>query len=121
MRGVTLRIDVVQSDSGQGVAVADVEIVGEVDMSTAEQLTSAVQTALAGHPTLVRLDFTATTFMDSTGLRAVIAAEKRAAETRTRLVIVGMSAAVEKVLEITGLIERYRDGDASSLEEQGPP
>lgn len=111
---MTLQIEVAHSDSGMGVAVADVVANGEIDLSTADQLTGAVETALAGRPTLIRLDLAATTFMDSSGLRAVIAGEQRAAEAGARLNIVGMSAGVEKVLEITGLIERYRDGDVSS-------
>jgi anti-anti-sigma factor len=111
---VTLQIDVVHSDSGLGVVVADVTVVGEIDMATSDQLTHAVETALANRPTIVRLDLAATSFIDSSGLRAVVAAEHRTADDGARLAIVGMSAAVEKILEITGLIERYRDADPSA-------
>jgi anti-anti-sigma factor len=111
---VTLQIDVVHSDSGLGVVVADVTVVGEIDMATSDQLTHAVETALANRPTIVRLDLAATSFIDSSGLRAVVAAERRTADDGARLAIVGMSAAVEKILEITGLIERYRDTDPSA-------
>ncbi len=106
---MTLQIDTVVSDSGSGVTVADVTVAGEVDIATSDQLLEAVRAALARRPTLVRLDFVDTTFLDSSGLRAVIAAERDVAGAGARLTIAGMSAAVEKVLEVTGLLERYRD------------
>jgi anti-anti-sigma factor len=99
-----------------GVVVATVVISGEVDLSNADQLTSEVRHVLEAEPTQVRLDFSQTTFLDSSGLRAIIASENLVGDANARFLLLGMSPAVETVLEITGLLERYRS--AGEADEQ---
>jgi len=57
---------------------------------------------------IVVLDAREVGFIDSTGLRAIIAAGNRLTERDGHLMIEGMSGAVQTVLEISGLIDRYR-------------
>ena len=54
------------------------------------------------------LDLSRVSFIDSSGLRAVLSASNRLEAANGRLVVQGMSGAVERVFEITGLLERYR-------------
>ena len=58
--------------------------------------------------TVIVLDASAVDFVDSSGLRAIIRCGSRIADNGGRLFIDGMSGAVQRVLEISGLIDRYR-------------
>ena len=58
---------------------------------------------------IVVLDASAIQFIDSTGLRSVVAASNKLSARGGRLLIEGMSGAVQRVLEVTGLIDRYRE------------
>jgi anti-anti-sigma factor len=53
-------------------------IEGELDMVTAPRLQEAVTAALAGFPRLLVLDLTPTTFLDSSGARAVARSAREA-------------------------------------------
>ena len=93
------------ADGVMGVCVA-----GEVDMETAEQVTDAVRTALAGRPREVHVDMAAVTFMDSSGIRTLLQAHREAAEQQVVLRVVNAHHRVAKVLDITGLLELMQDG-----------
>ena len=71
---------------------------GEVDLFTASQLSAALQGCSDTHRRLV-CDLSEVTFMDSTGLRALIEARRRDPE---RFVLGATSHAVERLLELTG-------------------
>jgi anti-anti-sigma factor len=74
---------------------------GEVDAHTCPELTSALD-PLPGSGN-VHVDLSAVGFMDSSGLRALIAAHRTAAEADRQLVIVNPSNAVLRLIEISGL------------------
>lgn len=79
---------------------------GAVDAHTAGQLeTSLVD--VADQPE-VRLDMADVTFLDSSGLRVVIAAQKRLDEAERRLVLRSPSEVVLRLIEITGLRDHIR-------------
>ena len=71
---------------------------GEVDVLTAPQLSAALLGCSDGHRRLV-CDLSEVTFMDSTGLRALIEARRR---DPVRFVLAGTSPQVERLLELTG-------------------
>jgi anti-sigma B factor antagonist len=85
---------------------------GEIDAGSAQVLTSAFDELIAGGAAVVVLDASHVEFMDSSGLRVIISAGNRLSETGGQLFIEGMSGAVQKVLEISGLIEQYRRHDS---------
>jgi anti-sigma B factor antagonist len=72
---------------------------GELDMSTAEELSDRLrQNGARSHPLV--LDFTAVSFMDSSGLRVLLeAAQDRGDD--GRLVILHPTQQVQRVLEIS--------------------
>lgn len=81
---------------------------GEFDAATAHLLSDRVEELVAGGATLVMLDLTDVSFLDSSGLRAVVACGQLLEEHDGRLIIEGMSPAAKRVFEVTGLIESFR-------------
>ncbi|WP_042371523.1 STAS domain-containing protein [Streptacidiphilus neutrinimicus] len=83
-----------------GAAVVTVE--GELEYSTAANLRQAIEAApftTAG----VVLDLTALTYCDSTGLTALLAAQRRAQAAAAPLALAGMSEDLQHVFSIVGL------------------
>ena len=82
---------------------------GEVDLATAAQL----RDELLGHLVTAQglwLDLEGVTFMDSSGLHVLIASRRRADLLSTQLVVARASAAVDRVLEVTGTAALFARG-----------
>ena len=75
---------------------------GEVDLASAPQLREAALTALSLGPKVLRLDLAHVTFMDVSGLHVLLSAQRRAALMGGRLVLMGTSPTVERLLDLTG-------------------
>ncbi|SFS89573.1 STAS domain-containing protein [Marininema halotolerans] len=88
-----------QSDSATTLVVS-----GEVDAYTAPQLREKLM-PLTKQKQEIFLDLTAVEYMDSTGLGVLIGAYKSLRAQGGRLVLVGMSARLSRLLKITGLTE----------------
>ena len=85
-----------------------VTVKGELDLDNAATLINYLDDLIAKGATLVTLDASDVSFMDSTGLRAIVAAGNQLSSRGGRLLIEGVSGAVQRVLEITGLLQRYQ-------------
>lgn len=83
---------------------------GDVDVDSAAQLEAVLGAALSDGPAQVILDLEGVSFLDSSGLRVIVEAQRKAAADDATLVIDGMSAAVERVLEITDLLQSLTRG-----------
>ena len=81
-------------------------LVGELDIASAPQFEQGVSSAESETPGVLVLDLRKLEFIDSTGLRAVIAADERARSAGRRLVIIRGTPAVERVLNVTQLDQR---------------
>jgi anti-sigma B factor antagonist len=81
-------------------------LVGELDIASAPRFEEGLAEAEGDTPGTLVLDLRGVEFIDSTGLRAVIAADERAKSTGRRLVIVRGPAAVERVFTVTQLDQR---------------
>jgi anti-sigma B factor antagonist len=92
----------VQIDS-EGSAIV-VRPVGEVDVANASAFRAALDVAYEPGRQLI-IDLANLSFIDSTGIAALIAAAKRSS--RGGFVIRNPSQVVQKVLEITGLMGRF--------------
>jgi anti-sigma B factor antagonist len=77
-------------------------IIGEVDISTVAQLRAALESAGA-RAFEVWLDLTETTFMDSSGVHALVDARTRLAEGRLRVVLICPEGPVRRALTLTAL------------------
>jgi anti-anti-sigma factor len=83
-----------------------VALTGDLDLSTAKRAEQAIEDAEKAGRSLLVIDLRRLSFMDSTGLRVIVSADKRAKRAGRRAVIVQGPAAVRRVFEITRLDER---------------
>jgi anti-anti-sigma factor len=89
-------------DGGRVIVVP----VGELDLHTADELTTAVSTLLLEQEvTRVEVDAGGVSFADSAGLRAVLRARAAAQEAGATFGVTDASGTVERLIEITGLSE----------------
>lgn len=85
----------------QDRATPRVVLKGELDLASAEQLTETLRPVEASAPPTLVLDLRQLEFMDSTGLRALLAANGRAGDRGGKLVVVRGPEEVDRVLRIT--------------------
>jgi anti-anti-sigma factor len=90
----------------EGEGRTRVVLAGELDIASAPQFEEGMEKAEAGTPDLLVLDLRKVEFIDSTGLRAVIAADERARAAGRRFVIIRGTPAVERVFSVTQLDQR---------------
>ena len=87
--------------------VARVVVAGELDPHSSPQLHEAWQAALAdlaGSAPTLELDLAGVTFMDSSGVRELVVANRAVRDRAGRLVIRRPSDTVRRLLEITQLL-----------------
>jgi anti-anti-sigma factor len=87
-------------DTGHAIAY----LTGEIDLAAVGALEAAIETARSASNGKVVLDMGAVTFLDSSGLRVLMAAHNKQAAMDGQLVITNPSDAVVRVLDITGLL-----------------
>ena len=95
---VALTIDVVHED-----AAATITARGELDLSVADQLRSAVSGEVAKGVTTLTIDLTGLSFMDSTGLRVLLEALDAMEKVQGSLVVRVAAGPVERIIRVTGL------------------
>lgn len=104
-----LTIDIEHGDDGAVLVAA-----GEIDLASAPQLEADLGSCLTAGPVIV--DLTGVSFMDSTGLRVLLAAHEQAAESDRALKLVVTDGPVSKLLSITGVdahLHTYENVDAA--------
>ena len=107
------------SVDGTGVDEHSYKVVarGELDIETADQLSEQLDALVERGARLIVLDASAVDFVDSSGLRAIVSAANTLQSADGRLLIEGMSPAMARLLELSGLIDRFRrDDDGPSSE-----
>jgi anti-sigma B factor antagonist len=98
-----LRIDVRHEPDRVVVALH-----GELDLASAPLLQGEIESAEVGEATLVVLDVEDLEFIDSTGLRVILAAHTRAQERGRGFALTRGSQQVQRLLSITGVGEHLR-------------
>jgi anti-sigma B factor antagonist len=98
-----------------------VAVLGEIDFTNADELSRGIEDAVShGSPPAVRVDLRSATFIDSTGLGALIAGYRAATASRIRFVVVNPSTSFRRVLAVTGLCELFSlDQDTAADETSG--
>lgn len=76
---------------------------GELDVHTAPSLARALERCTSAHKVLI-VDVSRISFIDSTGLKTLVAARERV---RERLLLAGENAALDRLLELTGTAELF--------------
>lgn len=78
-------------------------LAGEFDLAALPQFEDAIAAVEAGSPAAIVVDLSGLSFMDSSGLRALVTADERAHAAGRRLAIVPGPPPVRRVFEITQL------------------
>src|SRR5688572_29906439 len=86
-----------------GNGCATLRLRGEIDLSTAPAVREAALSALQQSSTLLDIDLSGVTFMDSTGLEVLLATRRRAELLGGQLRLIDPCQAVLRVLEVTGV------------------
>lgn len=96
-------LDLTTETAGATVRLA---LTGELDIAGVARVEQELERIEQESPATIVLDLRALTFMDSTGLRVIVAADSRAREQERRLVIVRGSDTVQRIIRMTRLDER---------------
>ena len=99
MQASTFRVERATGDDGRCV----VRVAGEIDLYTAADLRAELRAALGDDPSALVIDLTATSFLDSSGLAAMLGAYRGARLRHCALEIVVDDAHVRRPLEVAGL------------------
>jgi anti-sigma B factor antagonist len=105
MSGDIQKIDGALRTSVEGHAGVPVLVIaGELDLATAGDVREAIRSTFLDTGNRIVLDMSQVTFIDSTGIRTVLEAQKAADAT---LVLVAPSAPVTRILDLTRLRRRF--------------
>jgi anti-sigma B factor antagonist len=80
-------------------------ISGEVDVGTEAQLQQSLLRIIRERPARLMLDVSGVSFMDCAGLRALLVTRRRAEMRGVFLRLIATSAAVRRIIELTGAQE----------------
>ena len=94
-------MNIVRYDEGDAIRLA---VRGELDISTADQLTDEVALVLDTAPRRLILDAAGLTFCDSTGLDALLTARQQAGLHEVAFRVTGPQGIVRRSMEVTGLL-----------------
>jgi anti-sigma B factor antagonist len=83
-----------------------IALAGELDMAAEPRVTAQVGRAVADGADVVVLDLREVTFLDSTGVRALVLAHRRCEEAGRRLFVVRGRPSVHRVLVLCGIDAR---------------
>jgi len=87
---------------------ATVTVLGEIDFTNADEVSQAIREAVVEwSPPTVRVDLGKATFIDSTGLGALIEGYRAATERASRFVVINPTTNFRRVLTVTGLCELF--------------
>jgi anti-sigma B factor antagonist len=99
-RGMPLDLSTTVDESSQAVVLT---VLGEVDLATIDELESKIESLEDTSSSLV-IDLTSTEFMDSTGLRLLIATHERLRDAGRELKVAVDGGPIGRLLEVTGVL-----------------
>jgi anti-sigma B factor antagonist len=88
------------------VAQGEFEVTGEIDAHSSESFASALEAA-GELSSVVKVDMSGVTFMDSSGLRVLVEAQQRAEAGGPTLVLRSPSRQIVRLLDLAGLTETF--------------
>lgn len=92
-----------------------IEVEGEVDLATVEDLEEAIESVHAGRAGGLVVDLTGSSFMDSTGLKALVMAHRRFSAENRPFAIAVSGGPVSRLLDLSGVNTTIRT--VTSVEE----
>ena len=109
-----LALEILEVDTEKRDGLVHVMLRGELDLSSVNKVQDELRRVEADAPSVVLLDLSKLTFLDSTGLRCLVTADQRARDAGRRLVLVRGPDPVQRVFSITRLEERLEMVDNAS-------
>ncbi len=95
-------------DSAAHGPVVVVTIEGEIDYTNSDEMAGEIWNVLSRHtPAAIQVDLSAAAFIDSTGLGALIAGYRAAADADCAFTVTSPTPAFRRVLTITGLSDLF--------------
>jgi anti-anti-sigma factor len=94
------------SSQATGDGSIRVAAAGELDIAGVDMLSAAMSTAIDRSPVAILVDLDALTFMDSSGVATLIAAQRRANAQGVTFAVTNTRGIVRRVLELTGAFEQ---------------
>jgi anti-anti-sigma factor len=92
--------------------ISVVQLIGEHDLSTKEQISGAIDAAVKGNRDVV-VDLRSASFIDSSTLQALVAGSRGAAQAgRGFMIVIGEERAVVQVFDLTGLLDSFDCADS---------
>ncbi|MEA2218584.1 MAG: anti-sigma factor antagonist [Solirubrobacteraceae bacterium] len=88
-----------------------IRLEGELDLATAEDIERELLRVEGTDALSIMLDLSALEFIDSTGVRLLIQAEARSRADSRRLALLRGPRAVQRVFELTGILDRLPFAD----------
>ena len=101
-----------------GERTAEVVLTGELDITTYADAEKRVTAAEQTTPALLIIDLAGLQFVDSTGVRLILAADQRAREQSRRLAIRLGDGLARRVFAALGLLDKF---DVLDTQPSGPP
>jgi anti-sigma B factor antagonist len=98
------RLSIRRADDAQGVILA---LAGELDLDTTPELDHQLREIARANPGRVLIDLGALEFMDSTGLGSIVRAQRSAESNGHRLTLRRGQNQVQRLFELTGVLERF--------------
>jgi anti-anti-sigma factor len=95
----------VSSERRQESSVVRLE--GDLDLHSNAEVRSTVEPLLEDRDGEVFLDLQGVTFLDSSGLGALVGLQKRANRTHSRMTLCGLSPQLERIFEVTNLRDAF--------------
>jgi anti-anti-sigma factor len=89
-----------------------IEVAGELDLSGVTRFSEACASALESDVRGIVLDLRNLEFLDSTGVHAILKAQRSASEQGRSFVIVRGPRQVQRIFEISGVLDRLIFADA---------
>jgi anti-sigma B factor antagonist len=96
-------VTLLQIEARDHDGLAHVVLTGELDLSTIDKVEQELNRVEGDRPDVVALDLSRLTFLDSSGLRVIVSADKRARRENRRFVVVRGPETVQRVFSITRL------------------
>ena len=94
-------LEILPLEGGSGL-----RLIGELDMSTAPALSTRLAEIMVGRPETVLLDLSELTFIDSSGIHAIVN-QVRGANARAPIILASPTRQVARALQLVGLVDRF--------------
>lgn len=84
-----------------------ITVSGEIDIATVSEFVAAAEACLESGSKSIEIDLAAVDFIDSSGLGALVRIRNQANERGAEVTLANVPAAVNRVLEVTGLVDAF--------------